>query len=192
VKVALIPCDATEWRQQGRLLGRVELPIDSAARSDEAWLAPLRAVPLDVIYYAPDDLCSATARRIGRSLGVPARKLRDLEEVDIGLWTGLTEEELAQRYASSYRQLHDAPLTVVPPEGESLGDAARRLKACIERRMRQNGLGGVAFVLRPLARAMACCLLAGEDLGQVWERMREHDRLQVIEAGRRDAAPRSV
>jgi broad specificity phosphatase PhoE len=170
MKVALIPCGVTGWRQKGRLLGRVELePAPDAQAQFSAWGEQLRSANLGRIFHAPDRLSTATAQYIARELNIPAKALGALVEVDLGLWAGLTEEELKKRYAKAHRQLVDSPLNVSPPDGEDFSKAADRLRACLKKRVKPNGKGAIGLVMRPLSFAMARYVLGGGQSARIWE-----------------------
>ena len=170
MKVALIPCGTTDWRQKGRLLGRVELELAQDARAQcAAWGERLRPAALTRIFHAPDELSKRTAEQIGRRLNVPTKSLNALVEVDLGLWAGLTEDELKKRFSKAHRQLLDSPLNVSPPEGEGFFAAAERLRTCLKKRIRPNGKAGIGLVMRPLTFAMARFVLGGVESSTIWE-----------------------
>jgi probable phosphoglycerate mutase len=169
MKIALIPCGATEWSEQRRLLGRAALPLsERGAQCAAAWAAELAGAGLARIVHAPDELCRATAKLIAKRVGATTRADESLREVDLGLWSGLTEDEFSARYATSYRQLLDAPLSVSPPEGENISDAAERIAAGLRKRMRRNGGRPIGLVLRPIALSIARATLAGGSLSDLW------------------------
>ena len=172
MKVALIPCAATDWGLHGRLLGRVELePVADSQPQLALWSEQLRGAALDRIYHAPDELSKSTARQLARVLNVPVKELDDLEEVDLGLWAGLTEDDLKKRYATAHRQLVDSPLNVSPPHGEVFAAAADRLRGCFKKRLKPDGKEAVGLVMRPFCFAMARYLLEGEGV-DIWETSR--------------------
>jgi broad specificity phosphatase PhoE len=163
MKIALIPCAASEWQEQHRLLGRAELPPSPHAEADSlAWVEPLRSLDLREIYHGPDELATRTAGWLAGRLQVSTRLVRSLAEVDLGLWTGLTEDELEARYASAHRELCEAPLNVSAPAGESFAEADQRLRAFLGKQLKRNGARALGLVLRPVALALARAALAGE------------------------------
>ena len=182
MRVVLIPCGASEWRAEGRLLGRVEVPLTAAGQQQcQAWIEGLKALGLERIYHAPDELASQTALLIAKRLGIPAKPVEALAEVDIGLWAGLTEEQLRSRYATAHRELCEAPLHVVPPEGESLSDAAERLKNCVCKQIRRNGTTAIGIVTRPLGLAAIRCALEGGDFSELWDVAQDTEQPRVLE-----------
>jgi len=188
--ITLIPCGPSDWHSEGRLLGRVELAFTPQAEAwVSAWVERLRPLNLSRILHAPDELARATARLLGRRLGVPTRTVQDLKEVDLGLWAGLTDLQLRTRYASAYRQLQEAPLSVCPPGGEEFAAAAERLRKFVQRLVRRNGRGGVGVVLRPVSLAIARYVLNGLDAARIWEDAWGQDEPVVVEYGAEAPAP---
>lgn len=192
MKVVLIPCGPTEWHDEGRLLGRVEVPLTARGeqRCDQ-WRAALAAQSIRKIFHSPDDLASRTAGLIGNPLGIPTKPLEELCEVDVGLWAGLTEKEMKTRYATAHRELCEAPLNVRPPSGEKLSDAVARLQTCLKKRVKPNGKSTIALVLRPFSFAIARCALQGEGFSSVWEAARSVSDPVVVECDGVPACSRS-
>jgi broad specificity phosphatase PhoE len=169
MKLALIPCAWSEWRELGRLLGRVELTLTREGHAHcLRWAAQLRQLALARVLHGPDELARQMGRCIGRAAHAPARTVADLREVDLGLWTGLTEEELRTRFPSAHRQLGDAPLTVTPPEGENLAEAAGRLRVCLNRRVKRFPTGLIGLVLRPTALSLMLGVLGVVEESDTW------------------------
>ncbi len=187
MKIVLVPCGRTEWQDEGRLLGRVELPLSPRGERECAeWAKQLATLNVNRILHGPDDLATRTAAVLARQLSVATRQLDELCEVDLGLWAGLTEAQLKRRFATAFRELRDAPLNVSPPGGESFSAAAERVRNCLCRQFRKNGASAIAVVLRPLAFALARCVLADADPAELWESAGKVNGPLVIEC---DAPP---
>lgn len=181
MKIALIPCGATEWRQEGRLMGRVELSMTPAGEEEcIRWAEALRPLGLKRIFHSEDELATRTAALLVEQLGVPHKKSADVAEVDFGLWTGLTDADLEGRYPSVHHELTEAPLNVAPPEGESLLAAAERLRARLKKWRRSYKNEAVGLVLRPVLLALARCELEPRALSELWETARQTSEPVVV------------
>jgi probable phosphoglycerate mutase len=190
MRVALIPCGATDWREKRRLLGRVELELTARGEAQCAqWGEQLRPLTLGKIFHAPDGLSKATARLIARQLDVSTKTLDGLVEVDLGLWAGLTEAELKKRYATAHRQLVDSPLNVRPPDGEDFSSAVDRLRTCLRKRLKVNGPDRIGLVMRPFAFAMARHVLQGLESTAIWQTSWHEDQPVVVDCEAHVLAP---
>jgi len=144
------------------------------------------AVGLERILHAPTS-CTHTAAVLARELSVPTKALEDLVEVDVGLWTGLTETQLKRRFATAHRELRESPLNVNPPGGESLSAAADRLMTCIRKQIKKNGTKALGVVMRPFGFALAKCVLGGGAVTELWETSRHATEPVILDY---DAKPK--
>ncbi len=183
MKIALIPCGATEWHEQGRLLGRADLPLSEVGRQQlEAWAVVLTPLRLSRLLHAADDLSVSSAQVLATALRAKTKVVADLVELDAGLWSGLTEPELETRYESAYQESCDAPLNVQPPGGEPIAEAQERLWTCFRRQLRAGSVHPVGFVLRPVAWRLACALLARQPVRDVLSPLADGSAPCVLEA----------
>jgi broad specificity phosphatase PhoE len=169
MKLVLVPCGLSSWLELGRLLGRLDLPADPDAARLSAWAARLRSAGVTRILHSPDNLARGVGKSLASTLGVPTRAVAALAAVDMGLWTGLTAEQVRTRFATAHRQLLEAPLSVTPPGGEALSAAAERIGAAVQRIVRRSSRENVALVLRPLALALARYALEPGNEARIWE-----------------------
>lgn len=193
MKVVLIPCGESEWRGAGRLLGRADVsPGDALREQVSPWVQDLREIGVTRIFHSPDELATKTAKLLATALDVTVKSDASLHEVDLGLWSGLTESELKTRYAKAHRQLLESPLNVRPPQGEDLGSAAQRLEKGLGKRFRKDGRP-VALVLRPVALALARYALGEADASKVWGARRVDGPLVIEHNGQpAPASPREA
>jgi len=158
ISLTLIRPGSTEFDQQHRIQGALNLPLSEEGEHEiDVEIEALRDRDLGVIYTAPNDPALSTARRIGEALSVPVKELEGLSNFDLGLWQGLTIEEIKRKYPKVYKQWKDSPERVKPPQGEEKDDAlARALKALAKPLKRGVPFGLV--VCEPLATFLACSL----------------------------------
>jgi broad specificity phosphatase PhoE len=116
------------------------------------------------VVYASDEQASAeSAQIVANQYAAKQKQKDDLVEVDVGLWEGLTPEELSRRYPKVYKRWREEPLSVCPPEGEAPEDSSARLREAIQWIIgRQNG-NGSAIILGPVAFAVARRIIEGDD-----------------------------
>ncbi len=163
----IIRSGATEWNDVGRLQGATDLPLSDSGREAISSLA--ESLPEDavaVVLTAPDEASVATGEILARRTGAKVKALDDLREIDFGLWEGLPEDTLLERYAKSYKQWQDDPGSVTPPDGESIEHLEARLFRSIRRAIEKGPRRPVAVVLRPHCNALMRCRLQGRPLSE--------------------------
>ncbi|HET6964730.1 MAG TPA: histidine phosphatase family protein [Acidimicrobiales bacterium] len=137
--LVLVRHGRTRWNAEGRFQGWADVPLDpeGRAQSERAAaelardLAPERGATVRLV---SSDLRRAreTAAAIAAALGVTATAERDLREVDVGAWEGLTLDEVRERFPDEYRGWA-ADRDVRRGGGETLAEAGLRVAGCIER-----------------------------------------------------------
>ena len=193
MKVILIPCGATEWRDSGRLLGRVEVPLTDEGRARCGQWAGLFGDERPVcIYHSSDELATETAALIAKPLKVPTKSIRGLDEVDVGLWAGLTQEQLKSRYESAFRQLCESPLNVSAPDGETFGEAVERVTRSLKKKLKRNGGAVTGFVMRPLALAATRCDMEERPMSEFWATSMQADAPVVLDCTTKPAQATQV
>ena len=140
-----------------RCIGRTDLPLspegEGQAEALQAWLAAHSAR----VYASPLARARDTAVRMadGRSVTV----LDALREVDVGLWEGLTFEEIRLRWPEWYAARGAHLASCAPPEGESLLAGGQRLMDALQAILRETE-GDVALVCHSgVIRGLVCRLL---------------------------------
>jgi broad specificity phosphatase PhoE len=97
----LIRHGETEWNVSGRWQGHTDIPLnDVGKRQAELVANRLRAeeVRFDAIYSSDLSRAFQTAWAIGAAVGVAVQLFPPLREIDLGVWSGLTREEIQARY----------------------------------------------------------------------------------------------
>ncbi len=182
MKVLLVPAAASEWQRSERLIGRVDL--DPAADWEQEvadWQALLASNDVARILYGPDTLSQKMASALTRGRKVPLKSVDGLLEVDLGLWAGLTRDELKSRFATAHAALVDSPMSVSPPSGERFGEAVDRIQAALRKHLKKNARKSVAFVLRPFTLAIVNGILSGRGQDELWETARRATEPFVLE-----------
>ncbi|MGN6430299.1 MAG: histidine phosphatase family protein [Gaiellaceae bacterium] len=95
----------TDWNRARRWQGHADRPLTDRGRAQGAALAErLADVGLDAIYASDLQRARETAAFVAARQGLEVIELRDLREVDVGSWEGLTREEAEERFPAGYRR----------------------------------------------------------------------------------------
>jgi len=155
IHILLVRASGTVWDEAGRLQSETDLPLSKTGRAElDGLCASLNGLRLSVIFTAPDEASAETAEALASRCGGRLRSMPGLAEPGVGLWEGLKESELTERYAKAYRQWQEDPSSVQAPEGEDFDDASERILAAVGRALEKAGKDAVAIVARPMAHAI--------------------------------------
>lgn len=159
LRVILLTVGETTWERQGRFSGRADLPLtteglasvrDQFSRLDRPWVG--------TILHAGDECSAATAAELmDRVDGEPSLKVVEgFHEIDLGLWEGLLEHEVAEKFPTAHRQWQEDPWAVNCPSGEDLAQAQARVVDALQRALTRvkPGTGAVAIILRPVVATL--------------------------------------
>jgi broad specificity phosphatase PhoE len=135
--LVLVRHGETDWNRERRFQGHADTPLNGAGRRQAAELADaLRGERVTVVYTSPLRRASETASIVAERLGLEARELEALREIDVGDWQGLTIEEVRARYPE---QVHAAWHSGWPNGETHVEFDARVLPALLDLDRRHSG-----------------------------------------------------
>jgi broad specificity phosphatase PhoE len=181
-RVLLIQAAPTPWDTEGRMGGNPMLPL--ATDGEVALRRTLQTLtePVAALFtYTQNQACEQAAKLVARHFNLRLRDNEALEPISMGLWQGLTREELRFRFPTVFQQWEENPLSVNPPQGESLADAAGRFRAGLSKILRRYRGQAIALVLRPMSMQMAAGLLRGEGLQTIVGHLHERTPVESID-----------
>jgi broad specificity phosphatase PhoE len=93
----------TDWNAERRWQGHTDRPLTARGRAQAAALAErLREVELVAVYSSDLTRARETAAVVAETQGLELHTLRDLREVDVGSWSGLTRTQAEARFPSGF------------------------------------------------------------------------------------------
>ena len=121
------------------------------------------------MYFSPCQAGEETAQCVADGLVVKAKSLKNLQNLNQGLWQGKLIDELKEKQKKVYKQLQEQPETVCPPEGEMVSEAQVRIKTVIDKLIKKHKNQVVVLIApEPLTSLLHSYLLQTE-LGDLWE-----------------------
>lgn len=163
-QVVLIRPGATVYDEQNRVQGILDIPLSERGRAEVAQLAerlaePCAGVALAALYCGPGESVVRTAEAVGKALGLRPKRIDHLRNLDQGLWQGLQIDEIKRRNQRVFRQWIDDPVTICPPQGETIEDALERVKQALRPLIRRHHDEAIGLVVgEPVAQLIACYL----------------------------------
>jgi probable phosphoglycerate mutase len=162
-RVVLIAAGPTPWDVEGRLVGSRPLPLTAEALDAIQHLLESLSPPVHSVYRAADNEASdQTARLVAKHFNLRVRDNPALDGLQLGLWEGLTAEEVRFRFPTVFQQWLENPLAVVPPDGEPLTSAIDRTHEALARILRRNRGQSIVLALRRRVMQIAIGVLRGE------------------------------
>jgi broad specificity phosphatase PhoE len=132
-RLYLIRHGTTTMNVENRYRGRRDVPLDAQGYQDAVDAARrLSGVGLSAVYTGPMRRTIATGQIIADEARVPdLRIMHGLNNVDYGLWEGLTAEEAAREDPDAFHLYRTSPSRAYCPLGERLSEAAQRMIAAL-------------------------------------------------------------
>ena len=182
-RVLLIQAGPTPWDIDNRVTGAHSLPLTTDAVAAMRALAhSIAPAPERIYLHEANEACREAAGIFGEAFGVPSRDEDRIGEMRLGLWEGLTREELRRRFPTVLPQWQQDPLSVLPPEGESLGQAIDRVKPALAKVLKRHRGNSVCLVVRPLMMQIIHGLLRGESPEVIAGHLNNVDVMETIDA----------
>jgi broad specificity phosphatase PhoE len=96
----------TDWNREKRWQGHADESLNERGREQAMALAKrLEAVPFSAVYASDLRRAHETALIVAERKGLAVTPMRELREVDVGSWTGLSYDEVKQRFGDAYKQV---------------------------------------------------------------------------------------
>jgi len=187
-RVVLVRPGATDFDDQGRMKGCLNMPLSECGREQvERIAAELADLEIDEIVTAPCESAIETATRLAKGRSVLGRsvKVRIVEcfrNVDHGLWHGKLIEEVRRTQPKVYKQGQESPLNLCPPGGETIQQAKDRVVKAIKKVTKRSGGGTIALVIPDPLASIVHSILDGDDIRDLWKSETDAAQWELIEA----------
>ena len=186
-RVVLIRPGATEFDEQGRMKGSLDMPLsETGDKQVEQLVNELAETRLRTMYVSPCESARITAERIaeGQQKAGHETKIKVIEafrNLDHGLWHGKLIDEVRRNHPRVYRLGAEHPEEFCPPEGEPVVDAQARLSKAIKKCLRKNRDEIVGLVIPEPLASFAQCLLKSDELTSLWKSETDKASWSLIE-----------
>lgn len=168
LRVALVRACATEWDDQDRLTGNLDVPLSEGGREMAVEIAgQLSLYRFASIISAPCQAALQTAEILGSELGLKVRQDASLINVNLGMWQGKRVGEVKNCQPRKLRDWQETPDLIPPPNGETTDEVRGRIQKSLKRLARKFRDDQVLLVApEPLASVIKSELLH-EPIGEL-------------------------
>lgn len=183
-RVLLIRPGATDFDDQGRMKGSLDMPMSERGRQQVDSLSQqLAQFHVRTIYTGPSESARETAECLARGRSDVRIKVVDaFRNIDHGLWHGKLIDEVRRNLPRVYRQGQDCPSDICPPGGESIRDAKARVIKAVRKVLRKSGDEVIAIVIPDPMAWVVQSLLSGKELIDLWNAETDSGRWELIES----------
>lgn len=187
-RVLLIRPGATDFDDQGRMKGNLDMPLSHRGTEQADELAKeLASVRVKTIYCSPCESARETARRLAdeqRAAGheVKVKVIDAFRNLDHGLWHGKLIDEVRRNHPKVYRQGAEFPDDFCPPGGEPVAEAKARVTKAIRKCVKKGRDAVIAIVIPEPLASVVQCLLSGENLTSVWKNETDSASWSIVDA----------
>lgn len=136
MKIILTRHGETDWNNRKIIQGSTDTMLNETGLMQAASLAETltgSAYHIQHIYTSRLKRAYDTADIVSQRLSLPCTIIDGLEEMNLGLWEGMSWKEAAQRYPEHYSLWHEKRRYTRPPEGESYQDVLERFHGALKR-----------------------------------------------------------
>jgi broad specificity phosphatase PhoE len=160
----------TEWNREARWQGQADPPLNARGRQQACDTASeLSNQPFDALFSSDLRRALETAQIIGTELGLGVVPDERLREINLGLWQGMLADEIEAQYPKKFHRWRTEPLTVRPPEGETVTELAARVLEAIAEISHRFPDGRVGVVAHELPIAVVVSRAQGVDVARLRE-----------------------
>jgi broad specificity phosphatase PhoE len=190
VQIVLIRPAATDYDEQGRIVGTLDIPLSEQGIRDAQRIADeVRPLGIAAVYSSPCQSAGQTAQAIADSLDVKIKKIDSFKNIDHGLWQGMLIDDVKRKQPKVFRQWQEQPGIICPPEGEMLSAATERTLAALSKILKKHKEGVIALVVpEPLAGVVHGCLAPAE-FGDFWRTTSDCGKWEIIAGQLPSAVP---
>ncbi len=183
-RVLLIRPGATNFDDQGRMKGSLDVPMSERGREQVSLLAEqLAQFQVRTIYHGPSESATETAKCLAEARDDVKLKVVDaFRNIDHGLWHGKLIDEVRRNLPRVYRQGQDCPSEICPPGGESIRDAKARVIKAVRKVLRKSGDEVIAIVIPDPMAWVVQSLLSGKELIDLWNAETDAAQWELIES----------
>jgi alpha-ribazole phosphatase len=181
-RIYLVRHGQVEGHEEKRYNGQVNVPLTQLGREQSGRVCDcLGKHPLDAVYSSDLDRSRYCAELIAEAHGLSVSAHESLRELHIGDWEGRTWAELQEAYPDDWRARMQDLVNFQVPGGESLQDAADRIRPTIQNILAKHPGADVALVAHGGVNRIILLDAIGAPLEQAFSIEQDFGCLNIID-----------
>jgi len=182
-RLILVRNGQTDWTKQNRIQGMLDIPLNEKGRRQSIELAKQINIPIDVIFSSQLSRAYETANIITEVLYMKnkVKQVKELNELNQGLWQGLLVEEVRKRYKKIYAKWETHPSTIKPPQGESLNQVSDKVISGLEKIIEKYSSKNICLVTHKIITALIKIYYTHVDIDNLWDILPDNATWEILE-----------
>ncbi len=185
MKIVLVRPGVTDYDDQGRIKGRLDLPMnDRGVAQVDATVQELSfalgQAELESVFCGPDQASRDTAESLALAHNTKVKMVERFCNLDVGLWQGRLIDDIKINQPKVYRLWQGKPETVCPPEGEMVSAARQRIRSAVTRISKRYPESSVAIVVAEPLASLLNCELTQAPLVDLWHAECKGSRWEIV------------
>jgi alpha-ribazole phosphatase/probable phosphoglycerate mutase len=181
-RIYLIRHGQVEGHEEKRYNGQVNVPLTQCGRAQSERLCScLGHVTLHAVYSSDLDRCRYCAELIAKAHDLKVSAHESLRELHIGDWEGRTWAELQEAYPNDWQARLQDLVNFQVPGGESLQDAADRIRPIIKQILAKHPGCDIALIAHGGVNRIILLDAIGAPLQQAFSLEQDFGCLNIID-----------
>ncbi len=182
MELILIRHGETDWNKDHVFRGKKDMRLNATGilQADAVGDALADRV-FEAVYSSPLKRAMVTATRVAKPHEMQVREAPDLSDINFGLWEGLTQKEVQERWPKIHRRWVDNPSWVRFPGGEGVRKAWKRVNSGLREILFLHGTGTIVIVSHRVPIKMMTAYLMGKKRKQIHEVKHDPGAISIFE-----------
>jgi len=190
MELILIRHGETDWNRETIFRGHIDIPLsENGITQAEATARALRHKPIDAIYSSPLKRTMTTARTIAASHRIEPVAKDNYIDIDYGIWQGLTESIVKERYPRPFEKWTDHPEKMRFPNGESVRKVWKRCASGLREIASTHDIETIVVVSHRIPIKLMTAFLLGKDTSAMNQIKHDVCAISIFEIANRDFKP---
>ncbi|MBU3220517.1 histidine phosphatase family protein [Clostridium algidicarnis] len=159
----------TKWNIEGRMQGFKNSDLTQRGIGDARSLGEsLKDIDFDCIYSSPLGRALDTAKYIRQDDNTKIILDDSLKELNLGLWEGMTHEEIKEKYPIQYNNFREHPESFESQGGESFLELIKRVEKGLNNIIKDENHENILIVTHTCVIKAISIIVKGNDVKDFW------------------------
>lgn len=180
-KLILVRHGETDWNKESRFQGNQDIALNKKGEAQAQKLADrLADEKIDLIYSSNLGRAHTTAKIIAQEHNLEVGVRANLQEIDFGVWEGLTFAEINEQYSKEFSAWKDNPNEMKPKDGESLKEVEKRAVKAMNELLEEHDGKTILVAAHGGVNRVVISNFLGMPLDKCWRLNQDNTAVNII------------